>query len=43
MVLFVERSGEFEYAAKVKDLEVCSRRETECEKRGVACPRPETG
>ena len=30
-VLFVERSGELEYVAKVKDLEVWSRRETECE------------
>ena len=32
MVLFVERSGEFEYAAKVKNLEVWSRSESEFEK-----------
>ena len=39
VVLFVERSGEFEYVAMVKDLEVRSPRETECKKRECCMPK----
>ena len=38
-VLFVERSGEFEYAAMVKYCKVRSPRETECEKRECCMPK----
>ena len=43
-VLFVERSGELLYVARLSTLKVRSRRETESEMGAqVTCNRPETG